>query len=43
MPYATPLLARQREHGQINRFLATLPSHDFSLLAPHLAVDGRST
>src|SRR6516162_2789401 len=35
MPYGTPL-ARQLEHGQYNRFLATLSPHDFSLLAPHL-------
>src|SRR5262249_27133184 len=33
MPYGTPPLAR---HGRFNRFLATLPPHDFSLLAPHL-------
>jgi CRP-like cAMP-binding protein len=36
MPYGTPPLARQLEHGCFNRFLATLPPHDFSLLAPHL-------
>jgi CRP-like cAMP-binding protein len=36
MPYGTPPLARQLEHGRYNRFLATLPPHDFSLLAPHL-------
>jgi CRP-like cAMP-binding protein len=36
MPYGTPPLARQVEHGRLNRFLATLPPHDFSLLAPHL-------
>jgi CRP-like cAMP-binding protein len=36
MPYGTPPLARQPEHGPFNRFLATLPPHDFSLLAPHL-------
>jgi hypothetical protein len=24
------------EHGKSNRFLAALPPHDFSLLAPHL-------
>ena len=34
MPY--PPLARELEHGRLNRFLATLPPHDFSLLAPHL-------
>jgi CRP-like cAMP-binding protein len=36
MPYGTPPLARRLEHGPFNRFLATLPPHDFSLLAPHL-------
>jgi CRP-like cAMP-binding protein len=37
MQHAKPPLARQLdEHGRFNRFLATLPSHDFSLLAPHL-------
>jgi CRP-like cAMP-binding protein len=36
MPYGTPPLARELEHGRFNRFLATLPPHDFSLLAPHL-------
>jgi CRP-like cAMP-binding protein len=36
MAYGTPPLARQLEHGRFNRFLATLPPHDFSLLAPHL-------
>jgi hypothetical protein len=36
MPYDTPPLARQLEHGQLNRFLAALPPHDFSLLAPNL-------
>src|SRR5262250_1120695 len=36
MPYGTPPLARQLEHGRFNRFLATLTPHDFSLLAPHL-------
>jgi CRP-like cAMP-binding protein len=36
MPYGTPPVARQLEHGRFNRFLATLPPHDFSLLAPHL-------
>jgi CRP-like cAMP-binding protein len=36
MPYSTSLRARQRvEYGRSNRFLATLPPHDFSLLAPH--------
>jgi len=36
MPYGMPPLARQLEHGRFNRFLATLPPHDFSLLVPHL-------
>src|SRR5215831_8396961 len=36
MPYSTAPLARQIEHGRFNRFLASLPPHDFSLLAPHL-------
>src|SRR5215813_7169061 len=36
MLYGTPPLARQLEHGRFNRFLATLPPHDFSLLAQHL-------
>ena len=36
MPHGTPPLARQLEHGRFNRFLAMLPPHDFSLLAPHL-------
>lgn len=36
MPYGMPPLARQLEHGRFNRFLATLPPHDFALLAPHL-------
>src|SRR5262249_352693 len=36
MPHGTPPLARQLEHGRLNRFLATLPPHDFSLLAPLL-------
>jgi len=36
MPYGTPPVARQLEHGKFNRFLAALPPHDFSLLAPHL-------
>ena len=34
MPYGTP--PRQLERGRSNRFLATLPPHDFALLAPHL-------
>ena len=33
MPYGTSLITRQQ---QGSRFLATLPPHDFSLLAPHL-------
>jgi CRP-like cAMP-binding protein len=40
MPYGMPPLARQLEHGPFNRFLATLPPHDFSLLAPHLRTTG---
>ena len=36
MPYGTPPVARRFEHGKFNRFLAALPPHDFSLLAPHL-------
>jgi len=36
MQYGTPPLARELEHGRLNRFLATLPPHDFSLLSPHL-------
>src|SRR5262249_31468098 len=36
MPYGTSPIARQLEHGKFNRFLAALPPHDFSLLAPHL-------
>src|SRR5262245_25164939 len=34
--FGTAPLARQIEHGRFNRFLASLPPHDFSLLAPHL-------
>jgi len=34
MPYGTP--PRQLERGGSNRFLATLPPHDFALLAQHL-------
>jgi CRP-like cAMP-binding protein len=36
MTYGTPSIARQLERGRFNRFLAILPPHDFSLLAPHL-------
>src|SRR5262245_2194639 len=36
MAYGTTSVARQLEHGKSNRFLAALPPHDFSLLAPHL-------
>ena len=36
MPYRMPPLAWQLEHGRFNRFLASLPPHYFSLLAPHL-------
>src|SRR5260370_30593576 len=35
MPYGTPPVARQL-HVQFNRYLGTLPPHEFSLLAPHL-------
>src|SRR5438552_10938239 len=34
MPYGTP--PRQLERGGSNRFLATLPPHDFALLAQHM-------
>jgi CRP-like cAMP-binding protein len=34
MPYGKP--SRQLERGRSNRFLATLPPHDFALLTPHL-------
>jgi CRP-like cAMP-binding protein len=34
MPYGTP--PRQLERGRSNRFLATLPPHDFALLGLHL-------
>jgi CRP-like cAMP-binding protein len=36
MPYGAPPIVRQLERRPFNRFLATLPPHDFSLLAPHL-------
>ena len=36
MPYGASPIARQLERRRLNRFLATLPPHDFSLLAPHL-------
>src|SRR5499433_2553450 len=36
MRYGRPPVAQRLEHGKFNRFLATLPPHDFSLLAPHL-------
>ena len=36
MPYGTPPVARQLEQARFNRFLATLPPHEFALLAPHL-------
>ena len=39
-PYGPPPLARQLEHGRLNRFLATLPPHDFSVLASHLRAVG---
>src|SRR5262249_54783587 len=36
MPHGAPSVGRRFEHGKFNRFLATLPPHDFALLAPHL-------
>ena len=36
MPSDTSPAARQIEQGKFNRFLAALPAHDLSLLAPHL-------
>ena len=36
MPYGTPPLLPGSSRGRFNRFLATLPPHDFSLLASHL-------
>jgi CRP-like cAMP-binding protein len=36
MPCGTPPIARQLKRGRFNRFLAILPPHDFSPLAPHL-------
>jgi CRP-like cAMP-binding protein len=36
MPDGTLPIARQLERGRFNRFLAMLPPHDFSRLAPHL-------
>src|SRR5262245_9630835 len=36
MPYGTPPIGRRLERRRLNRFLATLPPHDFSLLAPRL-------
>jgi CRP-like cAMP-binding protein len=36
MPYGKPPIARQLERRSFNRFLATLPPHEFGLLAPHL-------
>jgi CRP-like cAMP-binding protein len=36
MPYGTPPVTRRVEGGKFNRFLATLPPHDFALLAPQL-------
>ena len=35
-PPQSTLRARQFEDGRFNRFLATLPPHDFALLATHL-------
>jgi hypothetical protein len=34
MPYVKP--PRQLERGRSNRFLATLPPHDFVMLTTHL-------
>jgi CRP-like cAMP-binding protein len=42
MPYGVPTLTQQ-PHGRSNRFLGTLPPHDFSLLAPHLRTVERGT
>src|SRR5215468_2309632 len=36
MPYGTPQPVRQFARTKLNRFLATLPTDDFSLLASHL-------
>jgi CRP-like cAMP-binding protein len=36
MHYSVSPLARQLDDERFNRFLAALPPHDFSLLAPHL-------
>ena len=36
MPYGQPPVTRRLEQRKFNRFLAALPPHDFSLLAPHL-------
>jgi CRP-like cAMP-binding protein len=36
MPYGTPPVTRRVEDGKFNRFLTTLPPHDFALLAPQL-------
>jgi CRP-like cAMP-binding protein len=35
-PFESPPIARQLEPGKFNRFLATLPRHDFTLLASYL-------
>ena len=36
MPHGIPPFTRRPERGRSNRFLATLPPHDFALLTPHL-------
>src|SRR5262249_38149171 len=35
MPYGKSIISQQQS-GRFNRFLATLPPHDFASLAPHL-------
>jgi len=36
MPHGMPPFTRRPERERSNRFLATLPPHDFALLTPHL-------
>src|SRR5438105_4964979 len=36
MPHGIPPFTRRPERGRSNRFLGTLPPHDFALLTPHL-------
>ena len=38
MAYAPLAAARPHDYGRLNRCLASLPAHDFSLLAPHLRI-----